>query len=98
MSSRGLNNIVGRVLVIGLLLLTVLSCSARHRQSLFPGRGMERYAEERYAQALFYMEASRFELAKQQFAIAEKTAVSPELRQLAHEGYGKAAGVIAAKR
>jgi hypothetical protein len=84
--------------MLGVLLLTVSGCSARHRPMIAGGRAMEGYAEERYAQAVFYMEASRFELAKQQFAIAEKTAVSPELRQLAHEGYDKAAGVIAAKR
>lgn len=97
MSSKILNYRVGRTLLLGLL-LAMQGCSKLYLPTTANGRGMERYAKERYAQALVYMEASRFELARQQFAIAEKTAVSPELHQLAHEGYNKAAGVIAAKR
>ncbi len=96
MRVRVMSNVVGRALLIGVLLAAVQGCSVRW--PVTSGDGMEKYAEERYSQALLYMEASRFELAKQQFAIVEKTAVSPELRQLAHEGYNKAAGVIAAKR
>lgn len=73
-------------------------CSNRYRLAAAGGSGMDAYAKERYGQAMLYMEASRYELAQQQFAIVEKTAVSQELRQLAHEGYNKAAGVIEAKR
>lgn len=60
--------------------------------------GMERSAEKSYAQGLRYLEAGRFELAQEQFAIVEQTATSPELQQLAHEGQAKAAAIIAGKR
>ena len=80
------------------LAMATPGCSNRYQLAAAGGSGMEKYAEERYGQALLYMEASRYELAQQQFAIAEKTAVSEELHQLAHDGYNKAAGVIAAKR
>jgi len=92
-----LKTIVGRVALL-VIVLAVQGCSNRCRLTAPGGADMEKYAEERYAQALLYMEASRFELAQQQFAIVEKTAVSSELRELAHEGYTKAAGVIEAKR
>lgn len=61
-------------------------------------RGMERYAEERYAQALNYMEAGRFELARAQFAIAEKSAINVDLKRLAQDGQSKAGAIIEAKR
>jgi len=85
----------------GVLLVVVLAgqgCSNRHRLTSPDRTDMEKYAEERYSQALLYMEASRFELARQQFAIVEKSAVSVELRDLAHEGYSKATAVIETKR
>lgn len=92
-----LKTIVGSVLLL-VPLLAAQGCSPQYRLTTPGSAGMEKYAEERYAQALLYMEASRFELAQQQFAIVEKTAVSEELRQLAHEGYANAAGIIKAKR
>ncbi len=92
-----LKHIVGHALLLTLC-LAIQGCGGRYRLSMPIGTGMESLAEEQYAQALLYMEASRYELAQQQFAIAEKTAVSPELRQLAHDGYTKAAGAIEAKR
>ena len=80
------------------LCLAVQGCGNRYRLTMPISTGMEGYAEDRYSQPLRYMQASRYELAQQQFAIAERTAVSPDLRQLAHDGYNKAAGVIEAKR
>lgn len=62
------------------------------------GGGMEKYAEERYAHALKFMKAGRFELAKEQFAVAEKAAVSPELKELARDGQNNAAAIIESKR
>ena len=95
---RGLHSGVGRALVLGVL-MALQGCSTPSLPSLGGGREeMEHYAEERYAQALLCMKASRFELARQQFAIAEKTSGSAELRRLAHEGYNKAAAIIAVKR
>lgn len=93
-----INNIGSVVFVI--LCGCLQGCTYHSRPSVpqGAGMGMEQYAEERYAQALIYMEDSRYELARQQFAIVEKTAVSEKLRQLAQEGYDKAGGVIEAKR
>lgn len=81
-----------------LFLLATQGCSNQYRLTNSDDSGMEKYAEERYAQALLYMEASRYELAQQQFAIVKKTAISEELHQLGHDGYNRAAGVIKAKR
>ena len=92
-----LKTIVGSVVLL-VLVLAVQGCSSTYRLTAPGSADMEKYAEERYAQALVYMEASRYELAQQQFAIAEKTAVSLELHDLAHEGYNKAVNVIKAKR
>lgn len=92
-----LKAMAGSVAVLAVL-LAAPACSTRYRLTAPSSADMEKYAEERYAQGLLYLEASRFELAQQQFAIVEKTAVSQELRQLGHEGYNKAAGVIEAKR
>lgn len=92
-----LKSIAGRA-VLFFLCLVMQGCANRYRLTMPISTGMEGYAEGRYAQALRYMAASRYELAQQQFAIAERTAVSPDLRQLAHDGHSKAAGVIEAKR
>ncbi|MDD5758374.1 MAG: hypothetical protein PHI06_04760 [Desulfobulbaceae bacterium] len=81
-----------------LLLLAAYGCSNRYPLTNSGGDGMENYAKACYAQGLLYMENNRFELAQQQFAIVEKTAVSEELRQLGHDGHNKAAGAIRAKR
>jgi len=81
-----------------LWLLAAYGCSNRYHLAPSGSDGMEKYAEECYAQGLLYMESNRFELAQQQFAIVEKTAVSEELRQLGHDSYNRAAGVIKAKR
>lgn len=78
--------------------LALLACGPRHRSLTSLDKGMEYYAKERYDQALRYMEESRFELAREQFAIVEQTSVSPELQELAREGYAKAGAVIKAKR
>ena len=76
----------------------LLACGPRHRSMSTLGKEMDYYAKERYEQALRYMEASRYELAQQQFAVVEQTAVSPRLQQLAREGGAKAEAVIEAKR
>lgn len=78
--------------------LVFFGCGPRHRLQATMDKEMEYYAKERYASALRYMEASRFELARQQFAIVEQTSVSPRLQALAREGYAKAAAIIEAKR
>ncbi len=97
-----MNRSIVKVMVRGgigfVLCLAVFGCSPYCRNISPCSTNMEKYAEARYAQGLLYMEASRFELAQQQFAIVEKTSVSQELHQLAHAGYNKAAGVIEAKR
>lgn len=74
-------------------------------ESLAPGRfglndegRMQQYAEARYLKALRYLDESRFELAQEQFAIAAATAVSPELQNLAREGYARVDRAIAVKR
>lgn len=99
MNKAFLYTITGFVL-LSALCLGAAGCTYRSRPAVQQGLGlgMEQYAKERYAQALIYMEESRYELAQQQFAIVEKTAVSARLRQLAQEGYSKAGGVIEAKR
>lgn len=81
-----------------MLSLLIMSCSMRPYSMSTAGKGMEKYAEERYAHALRFMEAGRFELARQQFAVVEQTAISPELKSLAQEGRDKAAAIIEAKR
>ena len=65
---------------------------------LGPDRDMERYANERYQTAMHLMDAGRFELAKEEFTMAEQSAVSPELRQSARDGRLKAEAIIKAKR
>lgn len=84
--------------VLMLCVLLTASCSTRYHSMATEGRGMEKYAEERYAHALGFMEAGRFELARQEFAIAEKTAINAGLKRLAQEGHDKAAAIIEAKR
>jgi hypothetical protein len=87
--------------VVALLIFLGLGlpgCGPRHRSMSTLEQEMEYYAKERYDQALRYMEVSRYELARQQFAIVEQTAVSARLQQLAREGYAKAEAVIEAKR
>ena len=97
--NRGIMKIIAGCAIALALALAAPGCSNRYQLAAAgSGSSMEKYAEERYGQALLYMEASRYELAQQQFAIVEKSAVSLELRQLAHEGYSKAAGIIEAKR
>ena len=59
---------------------------------------MNIYAEARYRKALHYMEESRFELAKEQFAIVSATANSPGLKKLGLDGYSKADTAIAVRR
>lgn len=85
-------------LVVLLVVLGGQGCGPRYRTVNSLGRDMNAYAKERYAQALHYMERSRYELAAEQFAIAERTAVSPKLQELAREGHAKAEAVIKAKR
>jgi hypothetical protein len=97
MSTVTMKTIAGCVALL-FTLGAVQGCTGRYSLTAPSDASMENYAEDRYAQALLYMEASRFELAQQQFAIVEKTAVSEELRQLAHDGHSKATAVIEAKR
>ena len=59
---------------------------------------MEKYAEERYVLALEYMEAGRYELARQQFSVAAASAESPELREMAQSAYEKAEIIIQGRR
>jgi hypothetical protein len=59
---------------------------------------METYAEARYRKAMRYMEESRFELAREQFAIVAATTTTPELKKLGLDGYVKAETAIAVKR
>ena len=59
---------------------------------------MDVYAEVRYRKAMDYMEASRFALAQEQFAIVAATANSPKLKQLGLDGYAKADTAIAVQR
>jgi len=83
------------------LVLSVLlaaGCSARYHSMATEGKGMEKFAEERYAHALRFMEEGRFELAREQFAIVERTAITPELKGMAQAGQDKAAAIIEAKR
>lgn len=86
------------LMLLLLLPLAFMSCSRRYHSMATAGKGMEKYAEERYAHGMRYMEQGRFELAKQQFAIVERTAISPDLRELAHQGHDKATAIIEAKR
>jgi hypothetical protein len=88
----------GGLLLLIFVGLGLLACGPRHRSITTLDKGLEYYAKERYDQALRYMDASRFELAREQFAIVEQTSVSPELQELARAGYAKAGAVIEAKR
>lgn len=97
MNTVKLNRWVGVALLI-LLGFGLPGCGPRYRSMSTLEKEMEYYAKERYDQALHYMEVSRYELARQQFAIVEQTAVSPRLQQLARDGYAKAEAVIEAKR
>jgi hypothetical protein len=80
------------------LLLGLGGCAAHHPSMSTINKGMEYSARERYAQALRYMEANRFELAQEQFAIVKNTADSPELYNLACDGYEKTTAAIEARR
>jgi len=79
-------------------LLGLAGCASHHPSMSTINKGMEYSARERYAQALRYMEANRFELAQEQFAIVKNTADSPELYELACEGYKKTTAAIEARR
>ncbi|MBA3014785.1 MAG: hypothetical protein KKD63_11865 [Proteobacteria bacterium] len=94
---RRISFIHGMVSVVVIMVsLAVVSCGTYLTTN--SDRGMEKYAEERYAHALKFMEAGRFELAREQFAIVNRIAVSPELKALAAKGQDKAVAVIEAKR
>jgi len=58
----------------------------------------ENYAEARYEKAVQYMKHSRFELARQQFAIAAAAANTEELRMLALAGYNRTERALAVQR
>ena len=88
------------MLVAAGLLFSLPSCG---KLSYAPRGGgeaarMDGYARARYEKALMYMEESRFELAREQFAIVAAVAVSPELRRLALDGYAKVGRAIAVRR
>jgi len=63
-----------------------------------PDQKMEAYAESRYRKAMRYMEESRFELAREQFAIVAATTTTLKLKKLGLDGYAKAETAIAVKR
>ena len=88
----------GSILCFSMLILLGCGCGPRYQSVETLEQGMEYYAKERYAYALRCMEASRFELAREQFELVQKTAVTPELQQLARDGYAKVAAVIEARR
>ena len=89
---------LNRKLTTTCLLGLMLAASGCGRLGLGPGPSMERYANERYQTAMRLMDAGRFELAKEEFTVAEKSALSPELRQSAKDGRLKAEAIIEAKR
>lgn len=91
-------NRVGVVLLLIVFLSGSTGCAAWHHSLMSISKGMEYDARDRYNQALRYMEADRFELAQEEFAIVKRTADSPKLYELACEGYDKASAVIEARR
>lgn len=85
-------------IVLMVFLAELTGCASWNHSLLKLGRGMEYDARDRYTQALRYMEADRFELAQEEFAIVKRTADSPKLYELACEGYDKASAVIESRR
>lgn len=59
---------------------------------------IEKQAEGRYVNAMEYMRAGRYELARQEFAVAAATAKTEELKELAENGYQKADAIIKEQR
>lgn len=81
------------------LLLFCTACSSFQEEKPFVERlDMEQYSQDRYLLAVEYMEKGRYELARQQFAVASASAVSPELQQMAQDGYDKAGLIIKERR
>ncbi len=59
---------------------------------------MEKYSQERYLLAMEYMEKGRYELARQQFSLVSASAASPELKNMAQNGYEKSDAIIEGRR
>ena len=94
-------NCFKKLLLLLFLMITLLAGCDTLRVELLKAnnsRLMEKFAEVRYEKAVRYMEESRLELAQEQFAIVAATAVTPELRARAMNGYAKADRAISVKR
>lgn len=86
------------VLFLLLLVFAAACVPWLENKPLAQGQDMEKYAQERYLLAVEYMKKGRFELARQQFSTASASAVSPELKQMAQNGYEKADKVVEDRR
>ncbi len=90
---------------VGILLFTVLlasGCSllpAKKEEPPQPAAGLlDQHAWRCYQRALGYMDQSRYELARQQFAFAASSAESKSLYEDAIDGLRRSEQIIAQKR
>jgi len=93
-------NLIGKVVLLMTPVFIFAGCASIKNRMPWENVDlkMESYAEARYRKAIGYMEESRFELAREQFAIVAATTTTPELKKLGLDGYAKADTAIAVKR
>jgi len=83
----------------GVAVLLAGGCSSglQRTSQFLRGLGpMDAMAEARYQKGMHYLAGNRFELAREQFAIAAISATRPDMQRQAIEGYQKANRMIIA--